>query len=253
MWSHQIGVDDLIKEPSSLHIGDVLSFHAEQAYPMMVTPRTRPAQTIGGYGAISQVVAPETDEEKWVSMFMVGSRGFSHENVRHRFRTSVSQRSTRFVAENESPWVDHPLVQEYLKSADGSNHDLFKKEAGFVQRDVEEVKRIAKETYDRVSTVLQAWLIEKGVDKFTARKQARGAARGYLGNALLTELIFSASVGQWKRMLRMRACAAADAEIREAFIQALEALKASRYADDFKAFEVEAAKDGLGQVAVEKK
>jgi thymidylate synthase ThyX len=126
-------------------------------------------------------------------------------------------------------------------------------EASFVKRDVEEVKKIAKETYDRVSTVLQSWLAGKNVDKFTARKQARGAARGYLGNALLTELIFSASVAQWKRMLRMRACAAADAEIRAVFIQAFEALKTSRYAEDFKAFEVEAAKDGLGQVAVEKK
>lgn len=249
MWSQQIGVDDLIKEPSSFNIGDVLSFHAEQAYPMMVTPRTRPSQTAGGYQAISQVVEPETDEEKWVSMFMVGSRGFSHELVRHGDRTGISQRSTRFVAENESAWIDHPLVQEYDKwlfaksSTDATN---------FMEK-ISKLKEHAKSIYAEIVEILQPWLIGRGVDKFTARKQARGAARGYLGNALSTELIFSASVAQWKRMMRLRAVGPADAEIRAVFVQALADLKKSRYAADFENFSVAPAEDGLGEISVEKK
>jgi thymidylate synthase ThyX len=249
MWSQQINVDDLIKEPSSFHIGDVLSFHAEQAYPMMVAPRIRPTQTAEGYQAISEVVEPDEDEEKWVSMFMVGSRGFSHELVRHGDRTGISQRSTRFVAENESEWIDHPLVQEYDKwlfAKDSTAATSFMGKIG-------DLKKHSKEIYADIVETLQPWLVERGVDKFTARKQARGAARGYLGNALSTELIFSASVGQWKRMMRLRAVGPADAEIRAVFVQALADLKKSRYRADFMDFSVEPASDGLGEISVEKK
>lgn len=252
VWSEQIHVDDLIYSPSSFKIGDVLSFHAEQAYPMMVQPRDRDEQTTSGYKSLSHIVLPETDEEKWVSMFMVGSRGFSHELVRHGDRTGISQRSTRFVQENESEWIDHPLVQEFLASKDLLPDDPENRIRGALGGIIGDVKVSAREVYERTVEHLQKWLTAKGIDKLTARKQARGAARGYLGNALLTELIFSASVGQWKRMLRMRACAPADAEIRAVFVQALAALKKSRYSLDFVNFSVAPAPDGLGEISVEK-
>jgi hypothetical protein len=249
MWSGQIGVDDLIREKTGFNVGDILSFHAEQAYPMMVAPRERTKSITDGYLRISEVVEPETDEEKWATMFMVGSRGFSHELVRHGDRTGISQRSTRFVQESESEWIDHPLVQEYDQHL--TKTQSVRDAANFIQR-IWSVKELARKVYSEVVETLQPWLIERGVDKFTARKQARGAARGYLGNALSTELVFSASVGQWKRMLRMRACAPADAEIRAVFVQALAELQKSRYAADFVNFQVEPASDGLGEIAVEK-
>ncbi len=191
------------------------------------------------------VVEPSRDEEKWITMFLGGSRGFSHELVRHGDFTAISQRSTRYVDEDGSPRVDHPLVHAYLKE----NKD---EEAAFVLRDIDAVKSTARTTYDRVATVLQAWLKAKGVDKFNARKQARGAARGYLGNALYTELIFSASVAQWKRMLQMRCCDAADAEIRVVFSKILPELQKSRYGESFKGFCLEPSSDGIGMVAVER-
>lgn len=165
----------------------------------------------------------------------------------------VVHNSTRFVAENESPWVHHPLVQEFLASKDLLPDDPENRIRGALAGIIGDVKVSAKDVYAKTVEHLHKWLTAKGVDKLTARKQARGAARGYLGNALLTELIFSASVGQWKRMLRMRACAAADAEIRAVFIQALTELKKSRYAADLANFSVEPAADGLGEISVEKK
>jgi thymidylate synthase ThyX len=72
----------------------------------------------------------------------------------------------------------------------------------------DEVKDVARGTYEDI------------VDELTpvvGRKQARGAARGFLGNALSTELIFSASVAQWRRMIAQRDNEAADAEIRDLF------------------------------------
>lgn len=249
MWSEQIGIDDFIKQHSELTVGLKLAFHASRAYPMMVPPLGLDPSVEERYLKMSRVVEPETDEEKWVSMFMVGSRGFSHELVRHGDRTGISQRSTRFVQESESEWIDHPLVQEYDKWLQAkSTTDSFNFKGKIL-----ELKEMAKKLYGDIVETLQPWLIDRGVDKFTARKQARGAARGYLGNALSTELIFSASVGQWKRMLRLRAVGPADAEIRAVFVQALADLKKSRYATDFENFRLEPASDGLGEVCIETK
>ena len=192
-------------------------------------------------------VEPAIDEEKWITMFVAGSRGFSHELVRHGDFTAISQRSTRYVDEDGSPWVDHPLVQEYL-----ANEDLPVTSAEHLKEPIEIAKTTAREAYALVAKTLQSWLVDKGVDKFTARKQARGAARGYLGNALYTEVVFSASVAQWKRMLRMRCCAPADAEIRAVFAQALAELKGSRYGESFSGFTLEPSPDGIGMIAVEK-
>jgi thymidylate synthase ThyX len=82
----------------------------------------------------------------------------------------------------------------------------------------------------------------------TARKQARGMARGYLGNALQTEMLFSASVAQWKRMLEQRLTPAADAEIRLVYELALAELKRSRYGAAFERYELVDSPDGLGKV-----
>lgn len=193
------------------------------------------------------VVPPETPEEQWITLLLTGSRGFSHEQVRHGDWTAISQRSTRYVDESESPWVEHPLMTAFLKDAGERNSsDLF------LAADVNSTIDSAKSVYRAVVAKLEPWLISKGVDKFTARKQARGAARGYLGNALYTEVVFSASVAQWLRMSKARACGPADAEIREVFCKALPHLQASRYGAAFAHLELAPSPDGIGQVAVEK-
>ena len=189
---------------------------------------------------LAELSRPISDHERWISMYLTGSRGLSHELVRHGDFTAISQRSTRFVDESESPWVEHPLTSEFRAMA-GSSPDP--------QWIVAESH--AKETYRATAASLEPWLIARGVEKTSARKQARGAARGYLGNALHTELIFSANVAQWKRMLRQRASQFADAEIRELFCKVLAELKTSRYADRFDGWELVPSPDGIGQVAVE--
>ncbi len=45
-------------------------------------------------------------------------------------------------------------------------------------------------------------------------KQARGAARGLLGNALLTEMVWTCNIRAMKQILKQRANQHADAEIR---------------------------------------
>jgi thymidylate synthase ThyX len=113
-----------------------------------------------------------------------------------------------------------------------------------------QVRDIAATHYDRVVKALIPWLLDRGVDKGTARKQARGAARGYLGNALYTELVFSASVAQWKRMIAQRCSAAADAEIRCVYIPCVEQLLNSCWASAFEGYKLIPSPDGIGKICI---
>jgi thymidylate synthase (FAD) len=192
----------------------------------------------------TMLVEPESDHEKWISLFVYGSRGLTHELVRHGDFTGMSQRSTRFCDESSGPWVLHPNIQQYLNEIDPTSSMVCSEELKeFINqaRDLYQtwVKRLVPYVKQRIPTT----------DPYratTARKQARGAARGLLGNSLGTEMVFSASVGQWRHIFDMRAAAAADAEIRFMACQALEACKASRYGDSFSDLTLVEASDGTG-------
>lgn len=191
------------------------------------------------------VVEPKYNCEKFITVFLSGGRGMSHEQVRHRF--NMSQRSTRYVDESGSPIIEHPLISKYMdENPTAELRDARKK-----------THEICGDTYDNLVVILQDWLISKGVDKFTARKQARGAARNDLGNGLLTELFFTANIDMWDAMIALRANVAADAEIRHMYTAdtgVLTALMASRYGDHFKnKWRLEPSPDGLGKVATENK
>jgi thymidylate synthase ThyX len=183
-----------------------------------------------------ELVQPEHMMEKHITLFMAGSRGFSHEMVRHRF--NISQRSTRYCDESESTWVWHPLIEKL-------SDEIHKKQ-------LNDSKHACQDAYGVTVEDLQNQLINLGIDKFNARKQARGAARGVLGNALYTEMFFTAPVTIWRWMLDLRATLAADAEIRIIFSDALEALKSSQYGSYFGDYVLESSPDGIGSIAVKK-
>ena len=187
-----------------------------------------------------EILPPETEDEKWVTLFLCGSRGMSYEQVRHGDWTAISQRSTRFCDETGSEWVLHPLYSIYLNET--KDEDL--------KDEVKFAVDTCRELYASMTHRLQDWISSKGVDKLTARKQARGAARGYLGNSLYTELVFSASVRQWKRMLKQRCSPGADAEIRKLYEDVLSILSKSRYGDSFSEFRLSDSPDGIGKVLV---
>lgn len=197
-----------------------------------------PVQTVLHTGA-------RTIDEQWVSLFVSGSRGMSHELVRHGDFTAISQRSTRYVDEVETPWVEHPLITRFLR-VDTQTQDPKRKHPLIVQAG--EATHAARQVYAALVDELERRMIAHDVDKLSARKQARGAARGYLGNGLYTELIFSASVSQWRRMLQARCSDPADAEIREVFARALGEMPQSEFRASFGDLTLRAAYDGLGVV-----
>lgn len=176
---------------------------------------------------------PSNTENQWISMYLSGSRGFSHEMVRHSYQCAPSQRSTRYCDEHESPWVHHPLVQQFL-----ADKSMPREEQLNLMRTIDEAMTRARDAYEATNDVIYCYLETLGYDKASCRKQARGAARGYLGNALETAMIFSASVNQWKEIFRQRGGSAADAEIRCLAVAALKEAQKSRYGSEFSAYDI---------------
>lgn len=141
-------------------------------------------------------------EHASISFYIEGvSRGLTHELVRHRAGTAISQRSTRYVDESESEWAWHPLIEQAWDDPD-------------LEVEITALEAGAKQVYDDLVTRLQGNLEAAGADKLTARKQARGAARGALGNALATSLVWTANLRALRNVLEQRASEFADAEIR---------------------------------------
>ncbi len=219
-------------------IGECARNVAARLCPLIVSPAHNQFSGDWSNYGWCEAVEPLGDHERWISLYLTGSRGLSHELVRHGDFTAISQRSTRYVDEDGSPWVVHPLLGCIP-------YEVANRIPGM------QCIEAAQQAYGAAVRNLEAWLVSKGVDKFTARKQARGAARGYLGNALHTELIFSANISQWKRMLRARCNPAADAEIRELFAKALLVLKDSFYSDSFDGMYLMPSPDGIGEVLTE--
>lgn len=155
---------------------------------------------------IIEPIRPISETQVWVSFYIAGiSRNLSLELNRHTTQYAVSQRSTRYVDEDSSQFIKHSLYIRYESEIKNLLGEFY---LGCHER---ESRRI----YRGLIEILTDHMVRDGVDKFTARKQARGAARGFLLSSLETEKIFTASLWQWKEILRQRLHDSADAEIKE--------------------------------------
>lgn len=146
------------------------------------------------------------------------SRSMTKELFRHHVGTAPSERSGRFVDEALTRWTDHPVLEAFM--ADDEN--WIERYAPFEGSDGEEIAVAIAEAvgagrraYRVIVRHLQPWLEKKGYSKHDARKQARAAARQYLGNGLETEFVFSANIEAIRNIIRQRGGPAADAEIRD--------------------------------------
>lgn len=157
---------------------------------------------------------PVLDKEVWVSFFLSDiSRTCSMELIRHSTHYAVSQRSTRYVDEADNAFINHPVYQKYEQKFFGF---LGKGKGGHYGKGyVDQYESDARCLYREAVECFQDCLVDAGEDKFTARKQARGAARRFLPSNLSTELIYSCSLWQAKELLRQRLPESADLEIRQ--------------------------------------
>ena len=233
-----------VHKAGALRVGYALWDEYHKNMPMLFCPASNAFPEVGTIlvppGGIVRYSGPLSENERAVSLLIHGSRGMSHEWVRHR-KGAVSQRSTRFVDESETPWIEHPLETMFRATEDGKR--LYANGSGFFATGV------AREVYTVLSSRLKTWLIGQDVNKATALKQARGAARGHLGNALYTELVYTCSISQWKDILLLRLHPAADGEIRLVALKALEILKeVEPEAFAGEQWQTVPAPDGIGEV-----
>jgi len=153
------------------------------------------------------------NNQYWISMQLEMSRTCSHELVRHGFESGISQRSTRYVDEDPTmSWEEHPLVVEACMREDlPENIEALIASLEDTTRDL---KRASLKAYKYTYEAMFAYLTRvKGLDNFTARKQARGAAARRLPHGLRTEMIFTASLREWKEIFNQRVNDGADGEI----------------------------------------
>lgn len=187
-----------------------------------LAPLAAPAPPVGmPTGAILDGVAwrvdPAEPDERWLSFYVHGvSRGLTHELVRHGAYCAPSQRSTRYCDESESAWVWHPAIVRRFFTGDASG-DVDVSNLLMPER----LERLQGSCRSAYADIVES-LTRGGVD----RKAARGAARGVLGNALATELVFSASLAQWRRIVAQRNSPHADEEIRNLAAEIAAALPA---------------------------
>lgn len=191
-----------------------------------------------------ELTYPSGVDQAHITCFLAGSRGWSHEQVRHRH--AMSQRSSRFCNESESPWAWHPLLGGFQLDQPGAA--MLDKTSERVRNSLRICEQLSKVAYEDTVDILERGLINAGVNNHTARKQARGAARGVLGNALYTEMLFTAPVSGWHSMLYHRCTVHADAEIRILFAELLPKLQKTSLGVWFNNLELEASPDGIGSV-----
>lgn len=140
------------------------------------------------------------------------SRGFSHEMVRHRAGTAVSQLSTRYVDESDARFVVPPIVEKEPENHAAFIHDMFTNHYRSCQRLYTILVK------DLMEDLKQRFPDQYGKDdqdtKTVLRKAARGAARAVLPIGLETKMFFSANCRAIRHILEMRMSGAAETEIR---------------------------------------
>lgn len=127
------------------------------------------------------------------------SRSLTHELVRHRAGTAFSQVSQRYVDVANAGIVVPPEMRgdEWMATT------------------LTNAMEAAVEAYKALVALMQTKLEAEGVSGTEARKRARQAARCVMPNMTETRIVVTGNLRTWRHILKMRAAAPADHEIRE--------------------------------------
>lgn len=201
MWS-AIWHPDLL--PACGVLGDLLRAHAHEIAPQVVSA-PESSELCSNLIRMTHRIDPTNQDELWVTLYMAGSRSWSHEMVRHGDFTAVSQRSTRYCDEADSPHVEHPGIAalKARRRTRADDYDVI----DVVEAYIHNARKFSRRAYGGIASLLQS---ELGYDK----KSARGAAATLLTHDTQTELLFTASARQWLNIAAQRTHKSANAEIR---------------------------------------
>lgn len=171
-------------------------------------------------------------EHAQFTLFVEGiSRGCSLELNRHR-HLAISQRSTRYVAEEDAAIVLEPYYAElYRRTTTGPELDL--NEQLLLETHLKSAMQAVLQY--RMEVELLMALNPLGKTGFDLRKWARGKARNILPHALETRATYSANLRAWRHIITLRSERHAEPEIRRLMHHVFEALAplAPVYFEDF--------------------
>lgn len=176
------------------------------------------------------------------TLFIEGiSRALSLESNRHR-QLAVSQRSTRYTAEEDAAIVLEPyyatLYEKYRPWLEDPNKDDITSDF-----DMDELNLLVAHITGMEQSFIAyerdvAWLSKSnpyGYTGFELRKWARGKARATLPHALETRITYTGNVRAWRWFIESRSNEHAEDEIRRLANVILETLRkeAPLYFEDF--------------------
>jgi thymidylate synthase (FAD) len=136
----------------------------------------------------------------WDLLITGVSRSLTHELVRHRAGTGISQLSQRYVDESTADFVEPPVI-----AGDQELHATW-------LRSIEASHQAYKELVDGLAKRVQEH--HPDLPRTQRLKMAREAARSVLPNATETKLLFSANARALRWIITLRGGEGAEPEIR---------------------------------------
>lgn len=127
------------------------------------------------------------------------SRALTHELIRHRVGTAVSQLSQRFVDESDTAFVCPPEIAKYPK----------------IRARWEAACEHALTQYTALCHNLHEQADGDGLPATLRRKRIREAARAVLPNCTETKLVWSCNLRELRHILLLRGSTHADLEIQQ--------------------------------------
>lgn len=137
-------------------------------------------------------------EHATVSVLIEGvSRALTHELIRHRAGTAISQVSQRFVDESDCDFVIPPLLLD--------RPERVAQWAASCERSLADYQALVAQLLDDPAV--------QDLPPVLRRKRVRECARGVLPNSVETKLVWTANLRTLRHVLALRGDLSADAEI----------------------------------------
>jgi thymidylate synthase (FAD) len=149
---------------------------------------------------INQAHGSVLEHAVWDLLITGISRSLTHELVRHRAGTAISQLSQRYVDESTADFVEPAII-----AGDPEMHAIW-------LRAIETAHQAYNGLVERLAERIEAE--HPDLKRTQRRKMAREAARSVLPNATETKLLFSANARALRWIITLRGSDGAEPEIR---------------------------------------
>jgi thymidylate synthase (FAD) len=220
-WAGDVGYGDLVEDPDT-PLGDIVKagiaggstdalpeFSGRFCYRSF--KKGRPASEYvdhileSGHGSVL--------EHASVSMAIAGvSRSLTHELIRHRAGTAISQESQRYVDAKDINFIVPPLLVAEIERLREAGNETG---ADVLIADFRADCLAALKSYEKWQESFRAHVSELGVtDKTLIKKRANEAARCMLPNAAETRLVWTMNLRAARHVIELRGHKDADLEIR---------------------------------------